>query len=100
MNNQFNSMENNRGGAREGAGRKSKAEEQGLIEKLTPLAPKAFEALESAINEKKDWAIKLFFEYTYGKPKQMIEQKNINVDAGKLTDEEIKRINEKLEQSY
>ena len=28
------------------------------------------------------------------------EQTNINIDAGKLTDEEIKKINENLEQSY
>ena len=40
-------MEKERGGAREGAGRKSKAEEQSLIEKLTPLEPIAFEALQT-----------------------------------------------------
>ena len=28
------------------------------------------------------------------------EQTNINIDAGKLTDEEIKKINDNLEQSY
>jgi len=33
-------------------------------------------------------------------PKQVIDQRNINIDAGKLTDEEIKRINDNLEQSY
>jgi hypothetical protein len=37
------------GGARENAGRKSKAEEQSLIEKLTPLEPLAFAALQSAL---------------------------------------------------
>ena len=36
----------------------------------------------------------------YGKPKQMIEQKNINYDAGELTPEDIKLINENLERTY
>jgi hypothetical protein len=93
-------MEKNKGGAREGAGRKSKAEEQSLIEKLTPLEPIAFKALKDALNEGKDWAVKLFFQYNFGMPKQVIDQRNINIDAGKLTDEEIKRINDNLEQSY
>lgn len=56
------------GGKREGAGRKSKAEEQQLIEKLTPLAQTALEALERNINNDQGWAVKMFFEYFYGKP--------------------------------
>jgi hypothetical protein len=68
-------MEKERGGAREGAGRKSKAEEQSLIEKLTPLEPIAFEALTNALNDGKDWAVKLFFQYNFGMPKQTIDQK-------------------------
>jgi len=68
-------MEKDRGGAREGAGRKSKAEEQSLIEKLTPLEPIAFKALKDALNEGKDWAVKLFFQYNFGMPKQTIDQK-------------------------
>jgi hypothetical protein len=66
--------ENKRGGAREGSGRKSKAEEQSLIEKLTPLEPKAFEALVAALEDHKDWAVKLFFQYKFGMPKQVIDQ--------------------------
>ena len=68
-------MENTRGGAREGAGRKTKAEEQSLIEKLSPLEPVAFKALTSALNEGKDWAVKLFFQYNFGMPKQTIDTK-------------------------
>lgn len=68
-------MESKQGGAREGAGRKSKAEEQGLIEKLTPLEPMAFKALTDAINDGKDWAVKLFFQYKFGMPKQTIDNK-------------------------
>ena len=37
-------------------------------------------------------------EHIFGKPKETIE--NINIDAGKLTDEEIKRINDQLDKSY
>jgi hypothetical protein len=68
-------MEKERGGAREGAGRKSKAEEQSLIEKLSPLEQSAFDALKEAISDKKDWAVKLYFNYMYGMPKQVIDQK-------------------------
>ena len=87
-------------GGNKNAGRKSKAEEQKLIEKLSPLEPLAFKTLTDALKEGKDWAVKLFFQYNYGMPRQMIEQTNINIDAGKLTDEEIKKINDNLEKSY
>lgn len=69
-------MEKTRGGARDGAGRKTKAEEQNLIEKLTPLEPIAFKALTDALNDGKDWAVKLFFQYNFGMPKQVIDQNN------------------------
>jgi hypothetical protein len=69
-------MEKARGGAREGAGRKTKAEEQSLIEKLSPLENIAFQALTDALNEGKDWAVKLFFQYNFGMPKQVIDQNN------------------------
>jgi hypothetical protein len=69
-------MENKKGGARIGAGRKSKAEEQSLIEKLTPLEAKAFEALTNALRDEKDWAVKLYFQYKFGMPKQVIDQNN------------------------
>lgn len=79
-----------RGGAREGAGRKSKAEEQSLIEKLTPLEPMAFKALTDALKEGKDWAVKLFFQYNFGMPKQTIDQKVevSNFDINKIYDSE------------
>lgn len=56
-----------------GSGRKSKADEQNLIEKLSPLEPMAFDALTDALENKKDWAVKLFFEYMFGKPKQQTD---------------------------
>jgi hypothetical protein len=80
-------MEKERGGAREGAGRKSKAEEQSLIEKLTPLEPLAFNALTEALNDKKDWAVKLFFQYNFGMPKQTVDNNtNLNINDFNLKD--------------
>jgi len=61
------------GGKRDGAGRKSKAEEQKLIEKLTPLNPIAMQSLEKAIKNDQSWAVKLYFEYYYGKAHQRID---------------------------
>jgi len=64
------------GGKRDNAGRKSKADEQLLIERLTPLMPKAFEALKNALKSEEQWAVKLSFEYFYGKPHQTVDQNN------------------------
>jgi hypothetical protein len=68
-----------RGGKRDGAGRKSKAEEQKLIEKLTPFDPIAMKALEKNLKSGEPWAVKLFFEYMYGKPNQRIDA-NLSTD--------------------
>lgn len=87
-------------GGNKNAGRKSKAEELQLIERLSPLEPTAHAKLKEAVEQGKEWAVKLFFDYMYGKPKQMIENKNINFDAGALTDDEIKKINNTLESTY
>jgi len=61
------------GGKREGAGRKGKGEEQKLIEHLTPMSGIALEALQEGIKQKQQWAIKLYFEYFYGKPQQRVD---------------------------
>jgi hypothetical protein len=61
------------GGKREGAGRKPKAEEQKLIESLTPMNAVALEALETCVKDKQGWAVKLYFEYFYGKPQQQVD---------------------------
>ena len=60
-------------GVYQGQGRKPKAEEQKLIEKLSPLEDKAFKALENAITDEHSWALRLWFEYMYGKPKEKVE---------------------------
>lgn len=58
------------------AGRKPKADEQQLVERLTPLSDDAYKALNNALKEEQEWAVKLFFEYLYGKPKQTIDNNN------------------------
>ena len=63
----------NNGGARKGAGRKGKAEEQKLIENLTPMNSMALESLQKGLEKKEQWAVKLFFEYFYGKPQQRVD---------------------------
>lgn len=63
----------NNGGARKGAGRKSKSEEQKLIENLTPMNAMALASLEKGLEKKEQWAVKLFFEYFYGKPQQRLD---------------------------
>ena len=63
----------NNGGARKGAGRKSKSEEQKLIENLTPMNDMALKSLEKGLEKKEQWAVKLFFEYFYGKPQQRVD---------------------------
>ena len=69
-------------GGNKNAGRKPKADEQQLIEKLSPLEPAALSALKEGLEDEQAWAVKLFMEYRYGKPKQIIEQ--INKDGGKV----------------
>ena len=68
----------NNGGHKTNGGRKPKAEEQKLIEKLSPLEPKAFKALEDAIDDGASWAVKMYMEYVYGKPK---ETKDITLNS-------------------
>jgi hypothetical protein len=66
---------NNKGqtGSKNKGGRPSKAVEQKLIEKLTPMSAEAHKQLKSAINSGEQWAVKLWFEYFYGKPKQSMD---------------------------
>ena len=66
------------GGKRVGAGRKSKAEEVEMIERLSPLEPKAFEALKQGIDNGDFKYVQMFYNYYAGKPK---ETRDINVTA-------------------
>lgn len=60
-------------GGNKNAGRKPKAEELKLVERLSPYQDIALNALISKVKENDMQAIKLFMEYLHGKPKQIIE---------------------------
>lgn len=60
-------------GGNKNAGRKSKSEEQALVEKLNVYSDKAFTALDNALQAEHSWALRLWFEYMYGKPKEKVE---------------------------
>lgn len=64
------------GGARSGAGRKPKADEQTVIERLSIYEDVANEKLRDAVEKGEAWAIKLYFEYRYGKPNQTVNHQN------------------------
>jgi hypothetical protein len=64
---------NNKGTVGNKGGRKPKAEEQKLIEHLTPMSSIALAALQEGIEQKQQWAVKLYFEYFYGKPQQRVD---------------------------
>ena len=66
----------NNGGHPTNGGRKPKVDEQQLIEKLSPLEPLAFAALKHALEEEHNWAVKMYFEYVYGKPR---ETRDVNI---------------------
>tara|TARA_R110002012_G_scaffold319117_1_gene538788 strand:+ start:130 stop:414 length:285 start_codon:yes stop_codon:yes gene_type:complete len=90
------------GGKRVNSGRKSKADELKFIEKLDTHINQdsAIKALKELIKDGNFNAIKLYFEYRFGKPKETVENINKNFDAGELTAEKIKEINTLLESKY
>lgn len=63
----------NNGGARSGAGRKPKAKELELIERLTPYDDTAITQLMKGVENGTFACIKLFMEYRYGKPKEQLK---------------------------
>src|SRR5687768_16661706 len=83
--------ESKHGGAREGAGRKPKADELAIIEKLSPLEDEAFKQLEKGVKSGSFHFVKLFYEYIWGKPKQSVdlttkgESMNKQADYSKLS---------------
>ena len=88
------------GGARKGAGRKPKNDEQALLDKLSVYSDEAHSKLREAVENGDQWAIKMFFEYFYGRPNQNINHQN---DGGKfdnarndLTKEQIDKLIDKL----
>lgn len=64
-----------RGGAREGAGRRPKADELKLIEKLDKVIDKdeALLVLKKLLDKGDFRALKLYLEYRWGKPKESVD---------------------------
>ena len=60
-------------GGNKNAGRKSKAVEQQLFDKLSIYEDEAQAALKTCVLDKQSWAVKMYFEYMYGKPKERID---------------------------
>jgi len=63
------------------SGRKSKADEQLLMERLSVYDNKAFEILGKKIEEGEYWAVRLYFNYRFGKAK---ESQNINLHTTQI----------------
>jgi len=98
--------EKSHGGARKGAGAKRKADIEKANEVFLSMI-KMVHSVETDEEAKQELAKTLYSfergqmfiaEHIFGKPKETIE--NINIDAGKLTDEEIKKINDNIERTY
>lgn len=64
---------NNKGTKGNKGGRPPKRDEQKLLEKLKPLEELAHQKLKENIVAGEQWAVKMYFEYYYGKPKQIQE---------------------------
>jgi hypothetical protein len=81
-------------------GRKSKSAEQQLCEKLSPLEDKVFKQLELAIEDGQTWAIKMYFEYMYGKPSEKKEVILNEIQSDIITEEEFRIMHRVLEEEY
>lgn len=94
---------NNGGHSTKGkAGRPSKADELKFIEKLDKHInqDEAIKVLKTLIHDGNFPAIKMYFEYRFGKPKEVVENINRNYDAGKLTEDEVIALNKVIEGEY
>ena len=60
------------------SGRLPKSDEQQMIEKLSVLEDDVIAVLKKNINQGKAWAIRIWFDRTYGKPKEY-RQTDMNV---------------------
>jgi len=65
----------NNGGSRKGSGRKTKLDLEKLIDNLGLYEKEAHEALKKLVKAGNIHAIKLYFEYGYGKATQPVEGK-------------------------
>jgi hypothetical protein len=97
------------GGAREGAGRKPKADEE-KVNQIFINALKEMYSSETDEDAKKTFVKdtlmdsqrgQLFIaEHIFGKAPQEVKQTNLNIDATDLTEEEVLRIKTALDNAY
>lgn len=66
-------MANGHGGVRDGAGRRRKADEVALLEKLSIYDEDVFKAIEAGVKKGDYNFISLFMAYRYGKPPQNLD---------------------------
>ena len=102
-------MEKIKGGAREGAGRKPKADEE-KVNNLFSIALKELYDKETDDEAKVHFIKKVLLqsqrgqlfvaEHVFGKAPQEIKQTNFNIEAKDLDDAEIKRIKDALDNAY
>jgi recombinational DNA repair protein RecR len=93
--------ENKHGGKRDGAGRKTKADELKFISKLDNIidSDDAIKKLKQLIQDDNFNALKLYLEYRFGKPKEVIENINHNFN-GELTEQEAEIIKKVVLNKY
>ncbi len=89
-------------GGNKNAGRKPKIDEIKLIEQMDAvLAPiEAWQALAKKVEDGDVMAQRVWLNYRYGLPKQIIEQTNINIEEKDLTAEEITLIRDNIKDAY
>lgn len=81
------------GGWRPGSGRKKRMEEEELINKLSPLEPLFFDALEHKLKEKDSKGMELFAKYFLGEPLKQVKT-TIEGNLSGLSVEIINRLDE------
>lgn len=94
--------EKSHGGARQGAGRKPKADEIKIAEQMDAIMmpDHVWSALSIKVIDGDIQAIKAWLGYRYGMPKQIVENTNLNLDEKDLDEKEIQRIKKSLMNAY
>jgi len=86
---------NNSGTKGNKGGRPPKADEQEIIDRLSPLEDEFIGAMQRGLEQTQGWAVKIFAEYYWGKPKERLEVtseegvKNITFTVVKTTKDEV-----------
>lgn len=99
-------MEKKHGGARKGAGRPKKADEQKVVKLCLDAIAKVYGSTEDyfvhiATQSKESFPhLKMLQEYGFGKPKETVENINYNIEDEELNSEVIQRIKNEIKDAY